>query len=172
MFKNGGFTSPFFHPKYASKVFRSLHDGGIWKRSNHNLSSCICVLEKLGQRNIKIVLMSSFTKNPSSKSLHGIRDSPIVHIDLNVLLLENLLHTSTSPNSTTRPCSNRGRIPMNIARYKKTVSSALWLQVVLLAWPVISQPICYSVSENSTHLRRLLNLYQLYRLLCFCLTLL
>ena len=28
---------------------------------------------------------------------------------------------------------NGGRIPMNLARYKKTVSSALWLQMVLLA---------------------------------------
>ena len=29
--------------------------------------------------------------------------------------------------------ATRGRIPMNLARYKKTVSSALWLQMVLLA---------------------------------------
>ena len=36
--------------------------------------------------------------------LHGNRDIDTVHGDLNLLLLENLLHTSTSPNSSTRPC--------------------------------------------------------------------
>jgi len=36
-------------------------------------------------------------------------------------------------NVSREPTSNNGQMPMNIARYKKTVSSILWVQLALVA---------------------------------------
>jgi len=54
----------------------------------------------------------------------------VLCISLSPLLCKDFCDSPTSSNSSTRPCSSR-RNP-NIARYRKAVCSALWLQLTMV----------------------------------------
>lgn len=67
--------------------------------------------------------------------------------NVDVFLRKNLSNTASASNSNTAPSSSRpthkpSNFPLNMARYKKAVSTAMWIQLILA--------VCYSTSHRGS----------------------